>query len=54
VGIVNTQDITLSDEHIDYKWVPLAAAHTYLTYPASRALSDQLNQYITSLLKSKK
>jgi bis(5'-nucleosidyl)-tetraphosphatase len=45
-GFVPTQDVTLSVEHTAYKWVPLADAHTLLTYAGAQEVSKQLNVFL--------
>ncbi len=47
----NTQ-VTLSEEHQDYTWLPIAPALEKLTYNNSRQLLRMANQYIDARLQA--
>ena len=52
VAEVTVKEVTLSEEHQDYVWLPIADALEKLTYNNSRQLLRMANQYVDARLQS--
>jgi bis(5'-nucleosidyl)-tetraphosphatase len=52
VGKAFTQDVSLSFEHQDFKWLPLASALMQLTYEKDREVLHKADQFLESLDRS--
>ena len=48
VGIATSTDVTLSHEHIDFKWLPYKQALDQLTYENGKVLLKKAHHYIVS------
>jgi len=51
VAEVDTKEVTLSQEHHDYVWLPVEPALEKLTYNNSRQLLRMVNQYVDARLQ---
>lgn len=49
VAQAKTQEVTLSEEHADFKWLPYEAARQLLTYENGVRLLDVAHAFITRL-----
>jgi 8-oxo-dGTP pyrophosphatase MutT (NUDIX family) len=49
VGPATTTDVTLSDEHIDYAWLPYKEALEQLTYDNAKKVLKKAHKYISAL-----
>jgi bis(5'-nucleosidyl)-tetraphosphatase len=47
LGEVQEKEVTLSEEHVDYIWLPFQEAMTQLTFPQTRDLLKKANDHIT-------
>jgi bis(5'-nucleosidyl)-tetraphosphatase len=53
VGKATNTNVTLSDEHIDYQWLPYKDTLEVLTYDNAKGLLKKANKYIINNYKKK-
>jgi len=41
-----TEDIKISHEHVDFKWLPYEAAREQLTFPSGRKVLEKANNFL--------